>query len=1182
MPRSSQKLLNYLVAVCFALDFQTLDASSSRSSSFSDSSRRSQHSFSLSDLSRLHHTSSDRQEEPTKYSPSSDEKSHAPSTHVDLGDLAKVIEIKEPSDDDYREFLRASYRPQTAEKMNEIVVGLKGQSNLMTLTEGLKDNAFSPEEAGAILRSTDDFKEGEIAAVKLMFGARRGEDIVIGRYPSHLIARPRGQEALVPGDPSLGPLTKWLEILGHMAYVTPVRRGGRIVFEPPPDGFKHDVSVERLAAKISLHHFSAARDLAVNTGFGLNTNGATLAGGFASDDVLGSGWISVMSGWLGVGYTGKFNIEENQMGLSAVGGGASVAGWKDYLQAGASISVITDSGNQFGLGGVMTLSKDRVTTYKHQYNGEYDALVKEYVSAYSERINSLENELIVTDKLIELKRALDNRSNADEVLTHEKERIRDEISALQENIATIAEHRSYLEGKHFIEVVDKESKGLRVQGGAYAGGVSLGFRFSYSKGQSSTHRFYADIDRAHELLKDGSGDKIALLRLPEEFDREDFPDLERPDLWQPGEEVVTNLTRTFSGSIVLGVGGIPGLESKIGLSHSVSGSFEFGVRKLPANKIEVTFKPQEITEMGGFVGLISTFGPQLSVASTVALAMRQTFVFDLNNQEAYDIYSRFLTGGVLPLNLSLSSGTVGAREAENLLDTAIIARDHLAAKGILLTYLEKIDVSAKKFYIGALKAPIVSSNKWAGLSYEELSTQAKVISTNGDFAVSRDIHGEEVTKGLGRSGFESERATATLKRRFTKEVVQDDDGDDVIIEDGYIWRFQSLVLQGVLSDTKVTRNEQNEMIDKLNHMFLADVSYFPAIKNLSHNQSREIVVERTITVSDMDHLDDGPKNIENAANLSGVDESSIVSLVKNLDLKGHDEKAAVIKDFVGHHGLKGMSAVHLLFEGDSRNLLIRTTSSAYTSPLQEASQLEALYTNPEYDPKKSKQRLLNISYATGRDEVRTIYRKIRSTIHALNQGLEDLYEDPLFVEQDDHRGYGASGLRSPKAELRTKLLAAKNRLLDLLDVDKQDFTDRTLASIFRRLRRSKRDLFQRYIILKERYNQPISVHNSKREVRRRWHSVTELLEDIKQARAEAETDRYQTVYGELYTQRRLEELSDLREATESLIDVSQVIPYAEEFIAKLKKKTIGMFSRPIYHEIAGVIAEAAKKTREDQ
>lgn len=1092
-------------------------------------------------------------------------------TPIHLDHTKELIEVTEPSADQIRSFLDAVYQGQktTIEQMQKFIVGIKGQNRLLTLSDAYKEKLLSPEEAGAILANVESFHSGEISTLRLRFGLRRGEDIVIGRYPENLIARPVGMDGFNPNDPALGPFIKWLEILSHMT--SGLFYGGDGAVSPNTEtAFYHDVQLHTLTASIAANYWNEKHERALGGGAGVSGYGFNSYLETSSTSSSHGLWFSIMDGWAGLGYSSKINIEEKQLGLSALGVGAYVGAWKDYVQFGASVSVVGPSGSSFGVGGVITLSKDRVTTYLHKYDKDYDELVLKFIDEYQLKKKILTDELTLTNRLIKLmekSHLLDDRKKMQE----DVKRIKGEISQLDTLIKQYQDELDYLRDKHFIEVIDKESKGLRVDGGVHIEGIGMGFRAGGEKATSSIHRFYTQLDRAQELLKDGDGSRLAFLRLPEKFDIDGFPDLRDPHKMKVGEEVITTIDRTFYGSIVVGLEAVPGIDIRAGLSSTVTGTFEVGARKLPGNKLEVTFKPSEIREMGAFIAAINVVGPQLSIASTVALAMRMTFIFDLDNKDAVDIYSLFLTSGILPIGFSAADAVVGPREAENLLDVASIHRKALAEKGVLLTYLEKMDIPAKKFYAGIAKIPAISSKHWAGLSFEYLKGQAKVVSTDGQIAVSRFTSHVSQTASKGRSGIEETSAYATTKRVFMKS-----DGSEAIfskgedLSDGYIWRFKGLTLRAKLSDSKIIRNDQQRLVVKLNRMFHANLKPFLDRDGDSvHKQTREILLERHLTSKDLDEFKQIKQSrIDIAVRGSHLSRSEITDLLADLEDKGHNQMADILKNFVYKHGIKGVSAIHLLLNGGSRNIVIRTSSDAYSEPLERVHQLEAMYANPKSD---GKLRYLGINFETSDRKIKKIFKDINEVIGDLDQALIDLAADPLLEGEDDLLKF-EHGQREKKSVLRSKLLAAKNQMLDMIDLEKQGFDHDTIVATYRKIRAKHRSLGQRIYLLKSEFKRPISLHEKRKKIAKRWIEVSDFIKDIKKEQDYLSDSHIRQVLCDVYIERREKELAEFLNEATALINLDHLRDDGQSFITKMRKRKSKIFpAKAIYREIAAHI-----------
>ncbi|MCB9228984.1 MAG: hypothetical protein H6618_05175 [Deltaproteobacteria bacterium] len=1056
--------------------------------------------------------------------------------------------------------------------MEQYVLGIKGQGRLMTFVEAWKERVLQSHEIGAIFCKVRTLSDGEIRTLHMCFGQYSGDEIIVGRRPAMLLEKSQTESFFNPANPPLGAFIKWLDLMGYMTWVRPPGPGSRASADSS-SRYNFQYSLPALATSMSANYFSKEANRGFFGSANMNPFGTGVSVGTTGENSNHSLWYSVMSGWHGLGYSGVFNLEEQQLRLSALGVGAWAAGWKNYVQFGASLNAIFASGNQLGLGAVITLSKDRITRYLGAYQGEYDPLINRFIFALRKRKTYLKEEIKVTSLLRSFLEKHDLLAEMDQS-DQEIIKIEKELKNIRHMTEQYKEELSFLHGKHLIEVVDTSSKGLALQGGAYINSPGIGFKSAFSKKRESVYRFYTELSHAQELLEDGSGDKIALIRLPEKLKKNKFPDLLKPHKWHVGEELVTTVEKKLSGSIVMGWSYLPGINTNVGISGTITGSFELGLRKLADNKLEMTFRPVAIKEMGAFVSMLGAVGPRLSASSSVALAMRQTFIFDLNNHQATDTYMLFISGGVLPLDFSGTANIIGPREAENLLDLARILRATLLDKGILLTYLEKIDIPAKKFYAGVGKIPCLGEKKWKGLSYEYLNGHAKVVSTNGDLAVTRNTSLVQESADQGYSGTRAYSAYATIKRTFRKTEREQDRvhiSSDDSVADRYFWTFNGISLRARISDDKITGTEHNQMIDKINRMFHANIRRFPH-ESLGHKQTRDILLERELTSSDLDLFSMlRQSDLETAAHGSGVEKSVLTDLLAELENKGHNQKAEIIKAFIGEKGFSGVSAVHLMLHGNCRNLIIRTESDAYTAPLEEGRRLEALYITPD---DSEKDRLLNLSHDSTASKVAEVYKNVNLAIKHLDQALKDLDEDPFYEEYDDLLRFEEGNLREKKCPLRSTLLAAKKRLHDLIHLEHQGFSKDTILKIYKNIPSKHRSLNQRVTILEDQYKYPISLNDRRKVITERWEAVSDLFDDITEEIRQLETEDSRRILGSVWTDKRIAEGHSLKKRAINLISLNHLLSCAEEFIAKMTKAQKKIFpARPVHFTIAGHVRQ---------
>jgi hypothetical protein len=1046
-------------------------------------------------------------------------------------------------------------------KLKAFILGSKNPRGLLTLDQFYEKGSLSREEVAALLAKIETLASGDITTIRFLYGNHRGEDMILGRYPDQFVPRITGMETRNYENPEVRPFMKWLQVMDHMMNSNPQSQSSGVSVGLH-SYWLPDMQLYALTAAISAYHWSDEHQVGTSYGLSADAQGLTASLGLSVEDWSHSMWFSLASGWAGAGYSMRTNLEDNELGLSSIGVGASVSGWRDYVQIGGSLTTVGSYGWTYGVGGAITLGKDRTTNYIKPYSQEYEPDLKAYMDAYEQKKKLIEDEILVTEKLLEfLSTSPEGSETYIESLRGEITRLKEDKKQVRQWLRNFRDEKKTLQDTHLIEVIDQDSKALRLNAGVNIDGIGMGVRGGKKKTKKSIYRFYSPMERGHELLKDGDGSQFALMRLPHDFDIKGFPNIRAPHEMRVGEEVITSLDRTFNGNLVVGMEPFPGMDLRAGLSATVTGTFEVGVRKLPGNKLELSIKPSEIRELGAFIAAINVIGPQLTGSETVAMIMRMNFVFDLNSQKAMDVYSNFLTSGILPINFSAKDGAVGEEEAINFLDTARIQQIKLREKGIHLKYLEKMDIPAKKFYVGFAKVPAL--NRWSGLSYEFLKGQAKVVGTDGVISLLRVTGHQSKTKSRGRSGREEQAAYATIKKAYMKSnqadlLFQKGDGED----DGYSSRFKGLILRAVLADSRVTGKDQKKLVETMNTMFHANIFPFYDPKGeTTHKQTREVILERELESGDFALIQGaGPELIEEAVRASDLSSSTIRDLQADLVNKGHNQMADVIKQFIYDHGIKGFSAVHLILGGDFRKLVIRTSSNAYQDPIKKASKLAKLYTNPKSD---GTTRYLDIHYDSSQRRVEKIYHKVHHAILDLDQALYDLAGDP-FMEGEEDLVKFENGQRQKKSVLRSQILASKNQLLDLIDLEKQEFDLDLIRHTYRKIHKKIRTLEQRLILLEENFERPIGIQQPRKKIGERWVKVHDFLIDVKEEKNKYSDEYIEKSFTKIFTYKRKTDLKSLKKRAQKLINLDHLKKDGQAFIDRMEKRK----SKPTYREIA--------------
>lgn len=987
---------------------------------------------------------------------------HTSNPETELEDIVTSFLPKEPVEVEIKspnyvnEFFSRLYEDGQNYKANlkTLIVGLKEKSQLMTLEDIRRSGYLRKNELVSIYEHSKDLQPGQFSLVKLIDASmhRSGYDLIIGRYPESFVAAPYGQEAFTPSNMVLDPFMNWLELLGHLIWVEPVQSGAPAAANPT-NSTNFKANLRSLATSLSINHYNDEDIRSLNGSVYATPTGLGTAASASNNEWSHGFWLSGMPGWAGIGYSGLFNMQESQLGLDAIGAGGFVAGWKDYSQLGLSIHAVSSSGNQGVLGAVLTISKNRSSTYKHPYQKKFDPLLEAMAQSFELQQDKLQLNLKVILALRHLYHNVERAAEKVQRIDHTIEEITAKLHDVKSKLADTRMEAKRLIHQHFIEIVDSQGGGLRTQGGAYLGGVGLGFRSSLDRGKKTVYRFYTNLGHTQELLAQGRSKKPAILRLGKQYETKDFPDILNPQNWEVGEEVITTHSRTFSGSIVLGIGQIPGVDAKIGLSESFNTSFDVGVRRLPDNKVEVTYRPSRTKELGAFLSSLNISGPQIAAVKTIVLAVRQTMIFDFNELKAREKYRGFFISGTLPHSFAPSTDIIGPREAEAMIKIARKTQRQLLEDGILLTYLEKVDIPIKKKYLGILRTPLITENWWAGFSYEKTKGRAKVISTNGRVALSRESELVKIETTNGLSGRHSTSTYATIKSgHILKEKEERErDGFSGVAPilttdqdaDQYTSAFQGLTLQAHITDSKITRNENNDILHHLNSLFNTNIQDFKD-DHRGHHEAREVFIERTIFTKEIEAIQKITGTVLNTIACDvGIPVNDLREVKDRNDNFGATQVAEKIKELVRRHGIRAMAAIHRLADGSNRNLYVRTTASTYTNALDQAKQAVARYSSSYNDSQKESPEQSNlgrrilIDSKMSAHKIRKVVAHILRRIHSIDQAINQLECDPYFTHSQDILEYEKPDYREHRDPMISEFVAVRTQLCHLLDFDGQ-------------------------------------------------------------------------------------------------------------------------------------------------
>jgi len=671
-----------------------------------------------------------------------------------------------------------------------------------------------------------------------------------------------------------------------------------------------------------------------------------------------------------------------------------------------------------------------------------------------------------------------------------------------------------LKDLHQVEIREDVEKTARITGGVSYNGFGIGGRLQMSKGKEVVYRTFMEDVEARDALNEAADPRNFFRNKAEALGliakSVPMPNLGRPETILVGDEMVVQTTGKIQGGILLG-----GMGSTLGVIGTMEGSFEMAVRRLDDKKIELSVCPKTIKGIG--ITANATLAHAFA-AKSVALAMRQSFVFDLDTEDGRDAY-RKAVHGILPSNLK-DPGAVHENDDERLL--AAMNLEALPS-GVTRTFLEKAEVPMTIKGVGAGIHILPDGAGSGGIAYHEIASKQRHVITDGAVALTRNTEGMEHAHQRFRSGTERKAVYATVRRVTTF------DGPGKYTRD-----FDRLLLRANFSDSKLVGDDINKkMVAPINNALGTTIDDF---ERAGHHQSRDVTLERILTIEDMDKLARAPVvDVARACSISGADTGRLTTLISDLAGEFNPwDRAQLIQEYISDQELEGFGALHQVLGGNKRSLNVRTSSDAYVTPIKQAQNLSLQFSHriESWDTK-----------ATLNDR----FSSVREAIEGVREALRDLEDDSFLLEFDPvgmeaQRGALLSARRTLRDLLKMDHLkpAARRKVIDKLDV---------------------RDLVQRCGLLVDKYEDPIQSSESKREVKDRFKEVEEAIrevsEELKKISKDSTLNR-----ADVDVQRcRQDELKALKGQLEGLISFAHLSSEARGVLyERMLEHEVGCFS----------------------
>lgn len=857
------------------------------------------------------------------------------------------------------------------------------------------------------------------------------------------------------------------------------------------NSFSSTITPRTISAMMVGNHYFATYNISLSGGLFVNPLGLNFSGSLMwTNSILSSRgldwWVYYTDSYLGFGGDYTINFDQGtlwsngQASFLSIGG--FLAGWKNYVQAGISLQTLL--ANSVGAGGsvVFTIERDHTVAYLERYpiDGKFASI----------------------------------------------------------------------RGRHKVEVKDTKRIGgmasVAVNFWTAQVPLSIAFRAGVSHTTDSLFRTHVNLKHAQEMLSESDIPGLLLI-LGKKIKKTKFPGFENPEELQEGDELVEKKIGQLSGAFVMGIEAIiPVAPFRIGGNVEIKGEFEIGLNRLPNNKFQVSIEPTKVIELGLFSSVMTVITG--GYIHGISLARKQIFLFDFNIPEAKEAYFTMIDSGELPSHHEMEI-TLEERGPENLLVDFRTQNNALKSKGIELTYLEQTRIGTNKFHTG-LNTPLVPgilaiinkadkiarpgkdriSLSFDGIDREIMCADATSVATNGLIAVRRSTHGGRISEGQGFSGRYNRDLYITHRRVYSI---------DENLDDASTSSFDSLLVHAQFEDTKITGNEENKIIRQINKLFSTHIdifeeknSKFPRLINIERELSRKDI----LILSTLRNDEKTEELIHRAQRATGIEKYRMEALLKEIKNKHPDKQGLIIKQFIETaDGFSGFAAIHQLLGAKPEDLLVHT-ESGYMTIVDEVRTFLMEFSAYDEDNKFSKVNFTSATNRKNKHSIRDFYRQARTHLRHIDRQLRLLYTDKYLLDENSplakkigvqrlHRII-ENGIRQDKTFYKTALVGVRKNLLELLDLEKQGFSNVEREKIYAmaHIKRLRIEENADRIILKYQSN-PIDHSMTKDEIISRMSECDDILKVIESRIGALHKDDVMEKMDPDYVNRYLEKLT---------------------------------------------------------
>ncbi|MCA9508085.1 MAG: hypothetical protein KC505_06680 [Myxococcales bacterium] len=723
-----------------------------------------------------------------------------------------------------------------------------------------------------------------------------------------------------------------------------------------------------------------------------------------------------------------------------------------------------------------------------------------------------------------------------------------------------------IRGKHKIEIDDRKGVSGKVAVAVNFSNLKVPILVAFRAGPEFTsrriYRTHVDLPDAQRMLTESEIPGVLFL-LGKQIKESKIPKFDDPRNLNVGDEFIETKTGKLSGAFVAGLQSqIPIGAVRFGATIDLTAEFELALRRLPANKFEVSIKPKRIYEIGIISSALNTLG--VGYIDSMSIYKKQSFIFDFDNPDSVVAYYDLVENGRLPSPHEIQIYSEN-RGPEYLLSEFRYQNEQLKNRGVALSFVEHVEVSSQKLSAGfnsrllkgVMEAVSIAHKKlrpthdrlnlqFAGIDWQYMQADAASTSSDGIIAISNFTSAFRKSVGQGFSGRFNRDLYLSHRRIYTI----DDSKMNFSVNK---WQFDSLLIHGQFEDNLITDDQENDIVREINDLFGTAIGSFEAKDS---RQIRKVNIERELSVAHLELLsqDECRERIYVASQVSGIPQIEIYYLLETIRGKHPDKQALILKQFIQvQSGLNGFAAIHQLLGAKPEDLVIRA-ESGYANTIDQAKKFIITHTK-EYNEENEPIALLNpmksahtLRQWKNKRATKKFYDQSRNNLRNIDQQLRLLYDDKYLLDENSDlvHIYGKErvdkiiekGFRQDKSETKLLLVSARKTIKNMLDLENQGYSEQERKSIYKMAGRRHLSLEALVDKLMLKYeNMSLAEEKKNKRIKKRFEKSIDLIEKINDRINRVSEDHVMIAMDKDYVENFIDQLKNMKKKLISIIDL---------------------------------------------